>query len=407
MEEQVRELLRDIAGEIPPQRDVPPPLRARARRRLATTVGAAMVATVALVFGSVVAVRSINPSPSITPVREPDLLARVKGWVAYGDNDGVWAVNPTGSDGAEDRVKLSDVPGQPIAWSTDGSALLIRGLEQRELNAGAPQGLWVLHSDGTETRLLSENDGYAGASISPDGSRVVYAVWERGGPRGHTNIFVVDSDGGAPQLLTRGRGQRSYVLLDPTFSPNGAQIAYVDGEGGCCNGVSVMDADGTGARILLPTYGKDGLFDWPNAVGWSADGSHIAFAGQGAIFIIAADGSGLTKLIPQVGGDSQWSPTGSRLAFVHSGQIFVMNADGSGQRQLTNLPRESEVEHGWPRWSPDGTRIAFVDDKCECGIGTLYTMAADGTDVRAIGSVRPDGSIAWNPVGQSTVTPSG
>src|SRR5436190_7551894 len=75
MENQVRELLRDIAEDIPPQREVPPTLRPRARRRMAATVGVTVVAVAALALGGVVAVRSItessprpaNPGPTTEP----------------------------------------------------------------------------------------------------------------------------------------------------------------------------------------------------------------------------------------------------------------------------------------------------------------------------------------------------
>jgi dipeptidyl aminopeptidase/acylaminoacyl peptidase len=68
-------------------------------------------------------------------------------------------------------------------------------------------------------------------------------------------------------------------------------------------------------------------------------------------------------------------------------QIFLADADGSNVR-----PVDLDGDNRWPTWSPDGSRIAFVHD------GVLATMAADGTDVQLIDGVRPEGSIAWNPV---------
>jgi Tol biopolymer transport system component len=68
-------------------------------------------------------------------------------------------------------------------------------------------------------------------------------------------------------------------------------------------------------------------------------------------------------------------------------QIYVIDADGTDLQQITD-----EGENRWPTWSPDGSRIAFVRD------GGLYTMAPDGSDVRELEGVRPEGPIAWNPV---------
>jgi Tol biopolymer transport system component len=67
------------------------------------------------------------------------------------------------------------------------------------------------------------------------------------------------------------------------------------------------------------------------------------------------------------------------------GQIFVINADGSGLRQITH-----SGDNRWPAWSHDGSRIAFVHD------GVLFTMAPDGTDMRPVSGIHPDGPIAWN-----------
>ena len=76
MENEVRELFRDIAEDIPPQLEVPPTLRPRARRRMAVTVGATVVVVGALALGGVVAARSItasSPVPAdLTSVQLPD-----------------------------------------------------------------------------------------------------------------------------------------------------------------------------------------------------------------------------------------------------------------------------------------------------------------------------------------------
>ena len=70
MDNEVRELLRDIAADIPPLREVPPTLRPRARRRIVATVGMTVVLVAALVLGSVAALRAItqaSPAPADLP----------------------------------------------------------------------------------------------------------------------------------------------------------------------------------------------------------------------------------------------------------------------------------------------------------------------------------------------------
>ena len=59
-----------------------------------------------------------------------------------------------------------------------------------------------------------------------------------------------------------------------------------------------------------------------------------------------------------------------------------MDPSGGGKTKLTANDGPSENE---PHWSPDGARIAFLSDAEEReGNDDLYTMAADGSDVRML-----------------------
>lgn len=120
------------------------------------------------------------------------------------------------------------------------------------------------------------------------------------------------------------------------------------------------------------------------------------------IFVMNADGTGLTQLTTDPGNefDGEWSPDGTKIVYRDStrginkdDEIFVMNADGSGKTNLTNDPAND-----WgPTWSPDGTQIAFNSDR-QGGPPGLHIMNADGSNVRHIG----DGWIEypdWSPDG--------
>ena len=342
-----------------------------------------------------------DPTPTPTPV-ELGIFADVRGWIAYGNDEGIWAVNPTPGSSPSDRIQLSERgPAVPVAWSSDGSKLLINRGDPSYLGPTllGPGELVVLNSDGTETLLVrgGRYDSFSGGSFTPDGSKVVCSIltwppneeWQSG-------IYDVDADGGSPRLLLAA-GQRNYAggafqtaVFSPTFSPDGTHIAYVDGMGDWGNTPWVMNADGSGVRELIDQ--EVGHFD---NLAWSADGSRLAFNGLygEGILIVGVDGSGLTTAD---GKDVQWSPTGSRLAFQAgswSGRwvgegIWVMNADGSGQRQVVPLGRK-------PVWSPDGSRITYLGHG-----GLLYVADLDGTHVRTLGDLsqpRPT-SVAWNPL---------
>lgn len=140
----------------------------------------------------------------------------------------------------------------------------------------------------------------------------------------------------------------------------------------------------------------------------SPDGSRIAFTGRDAggsldVYVVARDGSGLTRLTTSAATDDQpaWSPDGSRIAFRSTrdgkSDVWVMNADGSGQRNLTKA--DVWVPEEWnerPAWSPDGAQLAF---QRTFGIGgfQIWTVRADGTGLKQLTRNGSDTEPAWNP----------
>ena len=335
-------------------------------------------------------VTSPTPSPA-SEAKEFGILSEVGGWIAYGNDEGIWAVNPTPGGSPSDQIQLSERPGEPLAWSSDGSKLLIN---RGDRSYPGPDDLVVLNSDGTETLLVHGGmyDLFSGGSFTPDGSKVIYGVtnWPPE-EEWRSAIYVVEADGGSRRLLLAA-GPRDYpggtfrtALFCPTFSPDGTQIAYFDGMGDWGNTLRVMNADGSGVRVVV-----DQEFGHVNDLAWSPDGSRFAFHAPygGGIWIVGVDGSGLTE-VSQGGAAPRWSPTGRQLAFQSAGGIWVINADGSGLRQVA-LPGRRD-----PVWSPDGSRIAYL------GGDSLYVADLDGTHVRTLGTLEltesPKPLVAWNP----------
>ncbi|MEZ4585129.1 MAG: amidohydrolase family protein [Gemmatimonadales bacterium] len=95
------------------------------------------------------------------------------------------------------------------------------------------------------------------------------------------------------------------------------------------------------------------------------------------------------------------SPDGSRIVFDLLGDLYTLPIAGG---QATRIS-EGMAFDAQPRWSPDGRRIVFVSDRT--GGENLFTMAADGSDVRQLS---PEGnydnymSPEWTPDGKYVVT---
>ncbi len=107
------------------------------------------------------------------------------------------------------------VPASLVAWSNDGSKLLILRLTGHGSTRDA--SLYVLNADGSETLLVDSGCWYclSGGSFSPDGSKVVYASMTADGAS--SGIYVVEAAGGTPKLLPEPlRGP-----YDPVFSLTG------------------------------------------------------------------------------------------------------------------------------------------------------------------------------------------
>ncbi len=133
--------------------------------------------------------------------------------------------------------------------------------------------------------------------------------------------------------------QRDAATAPQSFAPSAnlegvfkASIAFTSDRDG--TGIYVMTPDGSGVTRLA--NGSE-----PS---WSPDGSQIAFVdfvdGRQEIFVMNADGSARTRLTSNGDLSPSWSPDGRQIAFTSNRDgnydLYVMNGDGSGQTPLTN-----------------------------------------------------------------------
>jgi Tol biopolymer transport system component len=187
---------------------------------------------------------------------------------------------------------------------------------------------------------------------SADGQKIAFHAW------GDYTIRVIDADGSNERVLGRG--------LFPSWSPNGTKIAFFYSAAGTQGGIFVMNADGTGVtRLVSNEFANPG--DTVQTPSWSPDGQSIAFVRANydqpwSVHILDLEQSTIRHVnLFEAVGDSQprWSPIGSRLLLhlplFRSGWAAVsVNPDGSGRETHFNEPYL-----GHPDWSPDGKTIVF------------------------------------------------
>lgn len=169
-------------------------------------------------------------------------------------------------------------------------------------------------------------------------------------------VYLIDADGVNERQLTINMRSEGWTPT-ASLSPDGSQVAFSsarDGDGE----IYLINVDGTGLTKLTNNEHWD---DYPN---WGADGGHIAFYSQpdDEVVINALDlETGEERLISEgfvAQRSPSWSPDGSLIAFYDpsgEGELSIMRATASQSRWLSN----DSTDDWAPAWSPDGAFIAF------------------------------------------------
>lgn len=133
----------------------------------------------------------------------------------------------------------------------------------------------------TVPRFADVSENVRSASLSPSGARAAF------GARGE--IFTVPAQHGPTRRLTRTQGISE---IDPTWSPDGEQIAYFSDESGEYE-LYVRPQDGSGEPRQLTRVG--GV--WRFAPAWSPDSEKIAFGDRGRrLWILDVASGDLTEV---------------------------------------------------------------------------------------------------------------
>ena len=251
--------------------------------------------------------------------------------------------------------------------------------------------IYLMNSDGSNPRNLSNNSfSDVDPAWSPDGNQIAFVR--------DAEIYVMNADGSNQINLSNNNG----VNLYPTWSPDGRLIAYTFADGPVAPRLYVMNADGSNQRALEFAPCSD-CFE----PAWSPDGNEIAFVASSdsnyQIWVSDSDGSNPRNLsnTSSFNGSPAWSPDGSQIAFTSdrsgNSEIYLMNSDGTNQRNISNTPSRDE---GQPSWSRDGSQITFTDCGSDLCVSPteIYVMNADGSNQVKISNNPVDPPNDQNPV---------
>jgi len=288
--------------------------------------------------------------------------------------------------------------------------------------SGDLTSLYTVRPSGTGLRRLTVPPtrqalgGDSGPVWAPGGRTLVF---ERNLPywgSDRMRLMAVPARGGRASQLTSGPFDAM-----PSFAPNGRRIAFtrvVQSVVAPTAALFTIDRNGKHLAPLL-SDGLDLSAAW-SPDGRTIAFSRLATAQtpleQATLYLANADGSNVRQLgaSPVHGVSPAWSPDGTRLAFVSfddaddppcpisscppSGELYVVRADGSGLTRLTRS--KADDEH--PSWSPDGTRLAFAsgfDMRSQGHAPWLMTIRASGGRATRVGRFSGVLDPSWSPAG--------
>jgi RTX calcium-binding nonapeptide repeat (4 copies)/NedA-like, galactose-binding domain/WD40-like Beta Propeller Repeat len=265
-------------------------------------------------------------APLGSQARTADGFYRWNGRIAFYDVTGIGSMNPDGSGQWGVELNVGDT--QP-AWSPDGTRLAV------VTHWANNNGILVQQPDGSGAHMLTSDPNDSAPAWSPDGTQIAFT----NGP----DLMAVNADGSNRRTL--------YTLPNgwlgrPAWSPDGGWLAFTaqswqDGT----NVISELETGSGKVHTLISTV------PFPQNPAFSPDGTQLAFASGGRIWVANADGTNPQQVTAGPDWDDlpAWSPNSEQIAFTRGSQIWVMDRRGGGAQQLTTGDGNS-----WPAWQPLG-----------------------------------------------------
>jgi Tol biopolymer transport system component len=362
---------------------------ASSRRGWAWALASALVLVlVAGCSGTAVAAGATDQAPTVSPLGHAVVFTRFL---------------PGADQGAVYRIDAGGTVEHLIRAGVLDFALLSRDGTQFTDMAPTPDGrgsACIFNVDGLGYRVLPIPDPtleLPGGTWSAGNSRIVSGG---GDPNDPTRVGLYSrrsSDGGDLIRLTDA-GTRADLPIQS--SPDGSKLLFFRPDArnqtsdSAPQDLFVVGADGSGLTRLTPPGITTAVVSSYDSVSWSPDGTQVAVAGANgpfwnttlrSVYIASADGSSFRRVGP-LGNiwDAVWSPDGRWIAFSMASkatggrfQLYLMRPDGSGVRQLTSGTDGLFSLH--PTWSPDSSQLLFLRGTSNVNLTDIWSINLDGS----------------------------
>ncbi len=209
--------------------------------------------------------------------------------------------------------------------------------------------IYSARTDGGDLRRLTRNDAYdAEATVSPDGSRVIFTSTRDG----DIDLYTMNPDGGDVRRVTRRVGYDGGAF----FSPDGRHIVW---------------------RAMYPESAAD-TADYRRLL---AD--RLVRPSRLELWVAKADGSE-ARQVTRLGAANfapYFHPDGRRIIFASNHpdprnrnfDLYLIGLDGGGLERVTT---SSEFD-GFPMFSADGKRLVFASNRNAAKPGETNIFVAD------------------------------
>ena len=236
----------------------------------------------------------------------------------------------------------------PLTTSTGFAPRLGSGYLVYASTTGDAESIWK-QADGASTELWHGEHAqiFGGPAMSADRRSVAFSVRQNGRAR----LYVMNADGTGARVLTDALDLQG----DPAWAPDGRSIATAADDHGTSRIVRVP-LDGGSPALVVREPSVDPV--------WTPDGRAVLFSGPdiGTTFVVKAahqDGSAypLPRLTLTRGARRlAFMPDGRALVFLRGDirhkDVWLMDVQTGAERRLTNLPSDFDVRDF--DLSPDG-----------------------------------------------------